>query len=134
MQFPMAAVGYPFCHLLLLPLVRTACLRLCFSYPSSCPAELPRLFLGVVPLGFASQGFPSGQVSCLLPLSPFHPHCLISSLPEFLVFWVVGVLPCAGCECVRMIRFSVEVNLENKILLCWRRECFFIGGHPVLCL
>lgn len=102
-QFPLAAASYPFCHLLPPALVYTACPHLCFSCPSLCTAELPHLCPGVVPLGFASWGFPSGQVSCLVPLSPFHLHHLILSFPEHLVFCVVGVLPCLGCKLVRMI-------------------------------
>lgn len=59
--------------------------------PSPCNAELPRLCLGVVPLGFPSWGFASGRVGCLLPLSPFHLHRLILSFfQSFLhfVWWV----------------------------------------------
>lgn len=103
-------------------------LCLCFS-SSSLHAELPCLCLKVISFGFASRGFPSGQVSCLLLLNPF--HLLILSFPELLVFCVVGVLPCVSCKYARMIRFSVEVNLENEILLCWGWEHFFIAGHPV---
>lgn len=106
-QFPLTTVGYTFCLLLPPALVRAAWPRLCLSSPSPCPTEIPGLCLRVVPLHFPPRGFPSGQVSCLLPLKSF-PSPLPYLVPSrVLGILCGGVLPCLGCKYVRIIHFSV---------------------------
>ena len=135
---PWGGFSYSICRL---PLPPPPCLstgpqspRLCFSSPSLSPTELPCLCLGVVPLSFASQVFSSGQVSCLLPLSPFHLHRLILSLLELFVFCVVGVSPCLSCKLVRMMRFfgGSQPREWNRALMGVGE--FFMVGHTVLCM
>lgn len=124
-QFPLAAVGCPFCPLLPPALAHTACPCLCFSSPSLCPSELPHLCLRLPALGFMSWGPPTGQVSYVLLLSPCHLHRFI----WFLVFCVIGVLPCIGCKCVRIF----YIGSQPREWKSWRWECFFsLVGHPLL--
>lgn len=100
-----------------------ACPHFCFSSPFLCPAQC-WVFLPVLE-GFSYMMFLHGVPLRLIELPLSSLPSLHQPFRDLLVFYVVGVLHCLKCKCVRMPNFSVEVNLENETLPCWRKVLFF---------
>lgn len=107
--FPWGVVSLSCSWLLLLPSPSPSTVPCSLSLPllqiplRRAPLSFPICALSFLPLALLPGGFLTGQVSCLLPLSPFHLRCFIL----FPVFCVTGVLP---CKC----KDSLEVNQENE--------------------